>query len=90
MKKESFKWGLAGALIILSVTAILSETGLGASLGEDENILFFSQIVSILAAIVSAVGLVLPSTDANFGRYSTHKGPLRFRGDGKRPAPKQP
>jgi hypothetical protein len=66
MKNESFKWGLAGALIILSVTTILSETGLGASLGEDENILFFLQIGSILAAIVSAVGLVLPSTGVNF------------------------
>jgi hypothetical protein len=59
MKKESFKWGLAGALIIFSVTTMVSATGWGATLGEDESILFFLRIASNLTAIVSAVGVVL-------------------------------
>lgn len=59
MKKQAFMFGLIGAVIIFIVTTILAKTGLAASLGEDEDILFFLRIVSLLASIVSAVGLIL-------------------------------
>ena len=59
MKKEAFIFGLAGALIIFTVSTILAATGLGTSLGENEEILFFLQVASGLAAIASAVGLIL-------------------------------
>jgi hypothetical protein len=61
VKKDAFKFGFIGALIVFAVTTILAKTGLAASLGEDEDILFFLQIVSLLASIVSAVGLTLIS-----------------------------
>ena len=61
VKKEAFKFGLIGALIVFAVTTILAKTGLAASLGEDEDILFFLQIASLLTSIVSAVGLTLIS-----------------------------
>jgi hypothetical protein len=61
VKKEAFKFGLIGALIVFAVTTILAKTGLAASLGEDEDILFFLQIASLLASIVSAIGLTLIS-----------------------------
>jgi hypothetical protein len=57
--KEMFQWVLIGALIILSVTTLLTKTGLGANLGQDEDVLFFLQVISLLASIVSAVGLIL-------------------------------
>ena len=57
--KEMFRWVLIGALIILSVTTLLTQTGLGAILGQDEQVLFFLQVISVLASIVSAAGLIV-------------------------------
>ena len=57
--RETFKWVLIGALIILTLTTILTRTGLAASLGQDERVLFFLQIVSLLASIGAAVGLIM-------------------------------
>jgi len=54
-----FQWVLIGALIILSVTTLLTKTGLGANLGQDKDVLFFLQVISLLASIVSAVGLIM-------------------------------
>jgi hypothetical protein len=59
MKKEAFILGLAGAIIIFIVSTIPAATGWGINLGEDEEILFFLQVASGLAAIASAVGLML-------------------------------
>jgi hypothetical protein len=59
MKNEAFIFGLAGALIIFIVSTILAATGWGIGLGEDEEIRFFLQVASGLAAIASAVGLML-------------------------------
>jgi tetrahydromethanopterin S-methyltransferase subunit C len=59
MKKEAFKFGLAGALIIFVASTILHAAGFSASLGQDEEILFSLQVASSLAAIASAVGLLL-------------------------------
>jgi hypothetical protein len=56
--KEMFQWVLIGALIIFSVTTFLTKTGLAANLGQDQDVLFFLQVISLLASIVSAVGLV--------------------------------
>ena len=56
---EMFQWVLVGSLIILLVTTLLAKTGLGANLGEDEDVLFFLQVISLLASIVSAVGLMV-------------------------------
>jgi hypothetical protein len=53
-----FQWVLIGALVILAVTTLLTKTGMGANLGQDEGVLFFLQVISLLASIVSAVGLV--------------------------------
>ena len=39
--KETFKWVLIGAFTIFIITTILTTTGLAASLGQDEDILFF-------------------------------------------------
>ena len=57
--KEMFQWVLISALIILSVTTLLTKTGLGANLGQDEDVLFFLQVISLLASPVSAGGLIL-------------------------------
>ena len=57
--RELAKWVLIAAAIIFSVTTILTASGLGASFGEDEDILFFLRVVSLLASIVSAAGLIL-------------------------------
>ena len=47
-----------GALIIFSATTLLTKTGLGANLGQVQDVLFFLQVISLLASIVSVVGLV--------------------------------
>jgi hypothetical protein len=57
--KEMFQWVLIGTLIILSVTTLLTQTGLGAKLGQDQEVLFFLQVISALASIVSALGLIV-------------------------------
>jgi len=57
--KEMFKWVLVGTLIILSITTILSVTGLAVILGEDEDILFFLRIVSLFASVVLTIGLIV-------------------------------
>jgi hypothetical protein len=56
--KEMFQWVLIGALIILAVATLLTKTGWGANLGQDEGVLLFLQVISLLASIVSAVGLL--------------------------------
>jgi hypothetical protein len=63
--KEMVKWVLTGALIIFSITTILSVTGLGTSLGQDEDILFFLQVISVFASIMSAIGLILTQNPQN-------------------------
>jgi hypothetical protein len=57
--RESFKWGLLGSLIILFVTTIFSYTGWASLFSQDEDILFFLQVASFLAAAMAAVGLRL-------------------------------
>jgi hypothetical protein len=54
-----FQWVLISALIILSVTTLLTKTGLGANLGQDEDVLFFLQVISLLASPELAGGLIL-------------------------------
>jgi hypothetical protein len=63
--RELFKWVLAGTLIIFSITTILSVTGLGASLGEDEDILLFLRVVSLFASIISTIGLIVMQEPPN-------------------------
>jgi hypothetical protein len=60
-----FKWVLAGTVIIFSITTILSVTGLGISLGEDDDILFFLRVVSLFASIISTVGLIVTEQRPN-------------------------
>jgi len=60
--KETFKWVLTGTLIIFSITTILSVSGLGTSLGQDEDMLFFLQVISLLASIISTIGLIVTRT----------------------------
>ena len=66
--RETFKWVLIGALIILTLTTILPRIGLAASLGQDERVLFFLQIVSLLASIGAAVGLIMSEPPRGSGR----------------------
>jgi hypothetical protein len=56
---EIFQWVLVGTLIIFCATTILTKTGLGVNLGQDEDVLFFLQVISLLAAIASACGLIV-------------------------------
>jgi hypothetical protein len=58
-KKETFGLALVGAMVVFAVTTIVSMTGLGVSLGEDEDVLLVLRIVSLLVAIGSALGLTL-------------------------------
>jgi hypothetical protein len=58
-KKESFGLALAGAVVVFIVTTVIVMTGLTATLGEDEDILFVLRIFSLVVAIGSAVGLLL-------------------------------
>jgi hypothetical protein len=58
-KKETFGLALIGASIVFVVTTVLAKTGLGASVGEDEDVVFFLRIASLVASIVSAIGLIL-------------------------------
>ena len=57
--RETFKWVLIGAFTIFILTTILTTTGLAASLGQDEDILFFLRIASLVAAIALTIGLML-------------------------------
>ena len=59
MSRDSFKWGLIGSLIILFVTTIFSYAGWANLFSQDEDILFFLQVASLLAAVVAAVGLIV-------------------------------
>ena len=59
MSRDSFKWGLVGSLIILFVTTIFSYAGWANLFSQDEDILFFLQVASLLAAVVAAVGLIV-------------------------------
>jgi hypothetical protein len=59
VSRESFRWGLVGSLIILFVTTIFSYAGWANLFTQDEDILFFSQVASLLAAVVAAVGLIV-------------------------------
>ena len=59
MSRDSFKWGLVGSLIILFVTTIFSHAGWANLFSQDEDILFFLQVASLLAAVVAAVGLIV-------------------------------
>jgi hypothetical protein len=53
------KWGLVGSLIILFVTTIFSYAGWAGLFSQDEDILFFLQVASVLAAAVAAIGLIV-------------------------------
>jgi hypothetical protein len=59
VSRDSFKWGLIGSLIILFVTTIFSYAGWANLFSQDEDILFFLQAASLLAAAVAAVGLIV-------------------------------
>jgi hypothetical protein len=59
MSRESFMWGLFGSLIILFVTTIFSYAGWANRFFQDEDILFFLQATSLLAAAIAAVGLIV-------------------------------
>jgi hypothetical protein len=60
VSRDSFRWGLVGSLIILFVTTIFSYAGWANLFSQDEDILFFLQVASLLAAVVAAVGLIVP------------------------------
>ena len=57
--KEMFLWVLIGTLIIFSITTLLVATGLGARLGEDPDVLFVIQVVTIVVSIAAAAGLLV-------------------------------
>ena len=59
VSRDSFKWGLIGSLIILSATTIFSYAGWANLFSQDEDILSFLQVASLLAAVVAAVGLIV-------------------------------
>ena len=59
MSRDSFRWALVGSLIILFVTTIFSYAGWTNLFSQDEDILFFLQVASLLAAVVAAVGLIV-------------------------------
>jgi hypothetical protein len=59
VSRDSFKWGLVGSLIILFVTTIFSYAGWASLFFQDEDILFFLQVASLLAAAVAALGLIV-------------------------------
>jgi len=63
--KETFKWVLTGTLIIFSITTILSVSGLGTSLGQDEDILFLLRVISLVASIISTIGLIVMQEPSN-------------------------
>ena len=52
-------WGLFGSLIILFVTAIFSYAGWANRFFQDDDILYFLQAASLLAAAVAVVGLIM-------------------------------
>jgi len=54
-----FGWVLAGTLIIFAITTLLADTGLGGRLGQDEDVLFAIRVVSIVASITAAAGLLV-------------------------------
>jgi hypothetical protein len=58
-KKEAFGLTLVGALVVFAVTTVIVGTGLALTLGEDEGVLFFLQVVSVLVAIGSGLGLAI-------------------------------
>jgi hypothetical protein len=58
-KSEIFGLALVGAMVVFAMTTIVAMTGLGVSLGEDEDVLFVLRIASLLVAIGSAIGLVV-------------------------------
>jgi hypothetical protein len=60
-----FQWVLTGALIIFSITTILSVTGLGETLGQDEDILFFLRVISLSASIMLTIGLIVTQEPPN-------------------------
>jgi hypothetical protein len=52
------EWVLAGALIIFMTTTLLADTKLGTSLILDQDVLFATQVASLLASIATAAGLL--------------------------------
>ena len=52
-------WGLVGSLIILFVTTIFAYVGWADPFFQDEDILFFLQTASLLAAAVAVIGLIV-------------------------------
>ena len=52
-------WGLVGSLIILFVTTIFAYVGWADRFFQDEDILFFLQAASLLAAAVAVIGLIV-------------------------------
>jgi hypothetical protein len=59
VSRDALKWGLLGSLIILFVTRIFSYAGWANLFSQDEDILSFLQVVSLLAAAVAVVGLIV-------------------------------
>jgi hypothetical protein len=59
VSRDALKWGLLGSLIILFFTTIFSYAGWANLFTQDEDILSFLQVVSLLATAVAAVGLIV-------------------------------
>jgi hypothetical protein len=59
VSRDSFKWGLLGSLIILFVTTTISYAGWASLFSQDEDILLFLRVASLLAAVVAGVGLIV-------------------------------
>jgi hypothetical protein len=57
--KETFRWVLLGTSIIFVVSTILAETGPVVGLGQDEDMLFLVRIISLIAAVASAIGAMV-------------------------------
>jgi membrane protein DedA with SNARE-associated domain len=59
VSRDALKWDLLGSLIILFFTTIFSYAGWANLFTQDEDILSFLQVVSLLATAVAAVGLIV-------------------------------
>jgi hypothetical protein len=59
VSRDALKWGLLGSLIILFVTTIFSYAGWENLFSQDEDILSFLQVVSLLVSAGTTVGLIV-------------------------------
>ena len=57
--KETFRWILLGTSIIFVVSTILTKTGPVVGVGQDEDVLFLVRIISLIAAVASAIAAIV-------------------------------